>query len=268
MGVVTTSVFDLSGNEIPLQDGALFLEEASSYILIVVGSTCMGAWLDVRSLTEFEHGRFRVDIGHWVGESELIIDAADKLHNIPVFVQPRAEKLSESGWFTMLREIEEWLPGATLGAEGGLLGSVGSIGVGTSFLVEALVPLLPILEKSLKVLIRQPCQLDKGIWIEQDLTKIRECRQDTMAWLAQHPEVGVWLDPWKIVELEGYAPKIPVRISIDSIDHPANQYVAWLLYRIRKKLLEIRVILDRVATSHMSVITINDGNVFVFDQGK
>jgi len=249
LGVVTTSVFDLSGNEIPLQDGALFLEEASSYNLTVVDSACVGAWLDVRSLSAFELGRFRIDIGHWVGESELKIDAAGKLHNIPVFVQPKAEKFSESGWFTMLREIEGWLPGATLGAEGGLLGSVGSIGVGTSFLVEALVPLLPILEKSLKVLIRQPCQLDKGIWIEQNLTKIRECRQETMSWITQHPEIGGWLDPWKAVELEGYGPKIPVRISIDSIDHPANRYVAWLLHRIKKKLQEIIVILDKVTTS-------------------
>ncbi len=249
MGVVTTSVFDLSGNEIPLQDGSLFLEEACSYNLSIVGSAHVSAWLDVCSLSELEQGTFRIDIGHWVGESELKIDAEGKLHHIPVFVQPRAEKLSESRWFTMLREIEDWLPGATLGAEGGLLGSVGSIGVGTSFLVEALVPLLPVLEKALKVLINQPCQLDKSIWIEQDLTKIRECRRETMTWIAQHPEVGAWLDPWKSVELEGYGPKIPVRISIDSIDHPANRYVAWLLYRIRKKLLEIRAILDRIASS-------------------
>ncbi len=249
MGVVTTSVFDLSGNEIPLQDGSLFLEEACSYNLSIVGSAHVSAWLDVCSLSELEQGTFRIDIGHWVGESELKIDAEGKLHHIPVFVQPRAEKLSESRWFTMLREIEDWLPGATLGAEGGLLGSVGSIGVGTSFLVEALVPLLPVLEKALKVLINQPCQLDKSIWIEQDLTKIRECRRETMTWIAQHPEVGAWLDPWKSVELEGYGPKIPVRISIDSIDHPANQYVAWLLYRIRKKLQDIRNILNKLATS-------------------
>jgi hypothetical protein len=238
LGVVTTSVFDLSGNEIPLQDGSLFLQEACSYTLSIVGSANVSAWLDVRSLSELEQGTFRIDIGHWVGESELKIDAEGGLHNIPVFVQPRAEKLSESGWFTMVLEIEDWLPGVTLGAEGGLLGSVGSIGVGASFLVESLVPLLPVLEKALKVLINHPCQLDKDIWIEQDLTKIRECRRETMTWIAQHPEVGARLDPWKAVELEEVILQMPFNLFISIETHCVMKVMAVNLEQVAFCLLQ------------------------------
>ena len=51
------------------------------------------------------------------------------------------------------------------------------------------------------------------------------------------------------MELDGNGPKIPVRRSIDSIDHPANQYVAWLLYRVTKKIQAIKKFLDTLAKS-------------------
>jgi hypothetical protein len=249
LGVVT--LFDLSGNEIPLEDGGLLLEEFRSYNLVVTGSDSAKAWLDVLPLNPQAQGQFRIDIGHWVGETNLKIDTEGEFYEIPIFVQPRAEKLSESRWFVMLREIETWLPGATLGAEGGLLGRVGISGIASPLLAEALVPVLPVLEKALKTLINQPRQLDKGIWIEQSLTKIRGGCREMIAWISQNPEIGMWLDPWKAVELDGHGPKIPLRRSIDSVDHPANQYVAWLLFQIIKKLEEVQNFLNKIANSRL-----------------
>jgi hypothetical protein len=249
LGVITTSFFDLSGNEIPVVDGTLFLQEAGSYYLRIKGVACPRAWLGVRPLREQEGIGFRIDIGHWVGESELRIDAEGELQSTPIVVQPRTEKLSESCWIAMLREIEDWLPAATLGTEGGLLGKVGKTGANSSLLIEALVPLLAAFEKALKVLLNQPCQLDRTIWIEKELTNISNCRRETMSWIGKHPEVGAWLDPWKAVELDGSGPKIPQRVSIDSVDHPANRYIAWLVFRITKKLVEVRSYLDQLAKS-------------------
>lgn len=249
MGLINFSIFDPSGNQIFLDGDTLFLEEVRTYCLKIDGPEKCNAWLDIIGLDQQESGEYHIKIGHWVGKTHLRFEIEEKTQNIPIVVRPRSEKLSENRWLTMLQEIEEWMPGATLGGEGGTHGKVGSKGISSSLLIEALVPLLPLFEKTLKVLISQPRYQDKNIWIEQNFTKIRGCTRDAITWIARHPEVGVWLDPWKKVDLEGDGPRVSIRRSIDTVDHPANQYIAWVIYQVVKKLQYTQKVLRDMAGS-------------------
>ncbi len=249
MGLAYCSLFDPQGKELEIENDTILLEETQTYSLKVRDFVNTKVWLNALPLPQQEYGEYCIKIGHWVGKSNLCIDVDGKLHNIPIVVQPRADKLSKDRWFSMLREIEDWLPGATLGGEGGLHGNVDNVGISSPLLADALIPLLPMLKQALKVLINQPRQLDKSIWIEQNLTTIRGCDHETMTWIIQHPDIGAWLDPWKAVELEGNGPPIPIRRTIDSNDHPANQYVAWLIFRITKKLEDTQKIFKKIANS-------------------
>jgi hypothetical protein len=49
--------------------------------------------------------------------------------------------------------------------------------------------------------------------------------------LAFHMGIGV-LDPWHQMELLGAGPTHAQRRTVDSVDHPANRYVSWLVWRV------------------------------------
>ena len=170
-------------------------------------------------------------------------------YEVPVNIQPRGEKLSAEFWLAMLTEIEEWLPGGTVGVEGARLGAVGNDGVPAAFLAEALLPLIPLLERSLRIVLSQPRKVDAHIWEDVPLRSTRQVNRETLGWISRHPAIAACLDPWAQSEVEGVGQTLPQRITVDSVNHPANRYVSWLVWRVSECLEKTAAALSQHSTA-------------------
>ena len=232
--MIPCAIRDADGNDVPIADGVLTLEEHRRYTL----QTTEGAavHLGARDLGPAGPAGVALPAEFAVGEQRLRLrlDAAEA--TLRVRILPRAEKLAASAWVTMLSELEGWLGGISTGLEGALTGQVGQEGVDVPWVAEALAPLIPALERALRAALARPVERVRPTWDAAPLHRIRRVTRETLRWVNRHPEVGAWLDPWSAAELSGAPPHLPVREPEDTTDHPANRYLAWLLLRICRRL--------------------------------
>ncbi len=232
-------ILDRDDCEIPIESDAVHVEEANRYRLLVrPADAATRAFLGAVELDRVGDV-FPIPIDHWVGRTELRVESSDLRRILAVEVLPREEKLSEDLWLELLGDLETWLPGLTVGAEGGKKGEVGAAGTDRAtpqLIVEALHPLFPALERAIRALLRAPREQLATVPDDISIRKIRRVEGRTLAWLGRHPEVGAWLDPWLESELQGEAPLVPVLRKEVGFDHPANEYVAWLVGRVQNTL--------------------------------
>jgi len=174
---------------------------------------------------------------------------------LPLEVRPAGSKLDESCWEALLADLEAWLPGLTAGAEGPRVGQVGLTGVAAPLLAEALLPLIPALERALRALLEAPRHRVRDRLDEVPLHRTKAVDRETMAWLGRHPAQYAWLDPVLALEQKGTPPSLPHRTTTDTLDHPANRHVAWLLLQVVKRLDETASVLDKVTGSELTGTT-------------
>ena len=215
----------------------LALEETREYEIVFDGEveSCQ-VYFGSAPLEPDSKGCLSIRPGYWVGDTELRIDWADESLSVPVRVQPRKEKLPDTLWVAMLQDLESWLPGVSVGIEGGKSGQVGTSGVSVPFIAEALIPLITTFEKAIRALLETPRSLDVSIWEDVPLRMVRRVDRETLNWVSRHPEFGVHLDPWKSLESIDQQPWLPQRKTIDVLDHPANRYISWLVRRVERVL--------------------------------
>lgn len=187
---------------------------------------------DRELLWDPESASFPFDLGYASGLTTLRILAGDEVEEIAVRVTPRQTKVSDEAWLALLRDLERWLGGLTVGVEGPRQGSVSRHGSPASFLVEALLPLLPALERAVRAVIKQPRMRQVTHQEDTPLRNTRRVDRETLCWLGRHPEAAQWLDPWRASALAGPEPFVPQRLCLDSLNHPVNRYLAWLLKRV------------------------------------
>lgn len=231
-------------------DGALCLEENSSYEIVVNESTTTHAWLDQLPLETCVPGCFALNTGFWVGKSVLHLETATSRTSIPIRVRPAPHKLDHKAWQIMLSDIEIWLSGVSVGLEGGVNGKI-TTGMGSTpqFLATALLPLVNSLAKSLTSICQSPRTKDSGYWKDVELRNMHKAGRESLAWVTRHPEAGAWLLPWMRVDLVGDEPRFPLRCITETVDHPANRYVVWLARKAKQTLKSTGIALRSMAQS-------------------
>lgn len=220
-------VLDHTGTPLSFEE-ELVLEEARRYTVDVGPGNRV--WLGARELARNTDGEHVLVVTHWVGVNLLRWSSGEDESSVRVRVTPRTEKLSVDTWVSLLSDLEDWLPALSVGAEGGRAGSVGSGGVPASFLVEALLPLVPQLERAVRTVLRDPRERALTVWEDVPLHRARRVDRETLAYAGRHPTVSLWLDRW--AEQSGAEPNVPQRSTLDTLDHPANRYLSWLLCRV------------------------------------
>jgi hypothetical protein len=196
--------------------------------------------VDGRSLERIGSG-WVLSIGHWASPAPLVLrglDAGAEVARARLRVIPRADKLSEQLWLAMLEDLEAWLPGTSVGMEGGRVGEVGRSGAASPLLAEALLPLVPALLHAAHAVVDGPRLRQRSRWEEVPLHQARRADREAIRWALRHPDANVALDPWR--DLGRRQPRFLQRRTDDRLDHPANRYVAWLIHRVA-------AVLDRLA---------------------
>lgn len=214
----------------------LVLEEgspASHYYLTTPTATHI--WLGERELERDASG-WRIPIGFWVGTSMLRVGEGEAVRSIPVHVLPSSEKLDTENWLAMSEALEAWVSGVTAGLAGGRGGNVGNSGVALPLLTECLLQIVPELMRCLNAILHTPKQRATERIEEVAIHRVRAASRDTVGWLSRHSAAARYLDPTLDLEQGDPPPaRIPVYRSHDDVDHPANRYVAWLVWRIGQR---------------------------------
>lgn len=214
---------------LPPPGQALLLQEAKRYTLSHSGA--VEAFLGKRRLTlNVELGGFSLEIPHAVGHLERLLvttDAGETLH-CSVRIEPREEKLSPEAWSAMLADLDAWLSGVTVGEEVATHGQVSAMGVSAPRLVEALLPTLPALRGALRTILEAPRERARTEVEDVPIHAVRRADGATVRWLSRHPEVVSALGDGG----SGRPPLVPQRLGLDTVDHPANRYLAWLALRV------------------------------------
>lgn len=248
-----------NGDLIPVASGQrLSLEETREYEVVFDGDTeaCQVFWGNVL-LEPDSRGRMTIRPGYWVGDAELKIEGPAESLTVPVRVQPREEKLSDSLWVAMLQDLETWLPGVSTGIEGGKDGQVGETGASVPLIAEALIPVIAAFERAIRAILEFPRRLDVSVLNDVPLRMVRRVDRETLKWVSRHPEFHAHLDPWQSIELTGQQPILPQRKTIDILDHPANRYISWLIRRVENVLRKTADGLESASTANPT-----DDNVF------
>lgn len=167
-----------------------------------------------------------------VGRTRLDLLRGPLSWTLTLRVLPAPHKVAPTTWAALLTDLETWLPGLVVGGEEAGVGGVGTVGVGGPLLAAALLPLVPELERALEHLIAGPRRRTLDHLEERALHRTRAADRETVAWLARHPRDAAWLDPARAVELAGPPPTLWQRGTIDTLDHPANRHVCWLLDKV------------------------------------
>jgi len=234
------------GVEVPIEQEAIELEEARGYRLLVASEGTV-ARVDLGgTLVAGDEAGFPFSTGHWVGDTTLSISTPLEHRILGVHVHSRQDKLPDDLWLNLLADLETWLPGISTGAEGGRKGEVGSIGATPQLRCEALNPLVPILERALRALLQAPREQLEIVGEEVPLRRVRRVDRSTMKWLGRHPDAAIWLDPWLSADLTTEPPLVPQKRKEVSLDHPANRYIAWLIFRVISNLRETSAELEAV----------------------
>ncbi|RKH97994.1 DUF2357 domain-containing protein [Corallococcus sp. AB038B] len=234
---------DAQGRCLPevLQEGTAILEEASTYrIALQLGDAARAGWRgwlgELELKWEADTSSFLLQTGYWVGTQSLRIHGPHGERHIPVEVHPRKTKLHAEAWVQLLRELDAWLPGSTVGREGGRHGEVGNTGCDVTGTSAVLGELVPAFMTALEVLATAPRESAVEHWNEIPVHAVRQADRNTLRWLVCHPQAYQCVQGVIEARQEGRNTLIPARASRGALDHPANRYVAWLARQVVLKL--------------------------------
>ncbi len=231
---------------------ALVFEELSSHRLelgaepeaVAVGVAVDDElWLNERRLERRADGSFHLSLGASAGSFRLERRRAGRpVEAVAVVVLPRAAKLDAREWLELLEELDAWLPGVTEGDSGARHGSVtggdGRVEAGAVALLELVQPLLG----ATRALLAAPRIRERGTWLDLPMNTIRRVEPETVRWLARTPVATAALQG-TVAALGERPPDVPQFVLEPALDHPANQFVAWLLRQVALRLeaLETRL---------------------------
>ncbi|HSP81398.1 MAG TPA: DUF2357 domain-containing protein, partial [Myxococcaceae bacterium] len=199
-------------------------------------------WLDGVEL-ELSPKGFPLRTKYWAGTLPLLLRTPEEELRFELHVLPRAEKLSGEAWAVLLRDLDRWLQGSTVGQERGLHGGVGLSGAHVPGVAAVLGELVPAFVSALEDVLKGPRERAVEHWTEAPLHAVRQADAGTLRHLARHP------DTWQRVRGqaeeggEGRQALVPQRAWRGHLDHPANRYVAWL---VREVVHVLRAVVRRV----------------------
>lgn len=250
---MTLRVRDSQGALVPVIEGVLRLEEARVYYL---ESPAEGArpraWLGERELSwGADRTGAEIEVGHWIGASVLRTVLDDRETTVRVEVGPRSEKLSDATWLAMLGELEAWTAGLSVGLEGGGVGAVGHEGSPAPVAAIALLPLVPALISAVRCVARSPREHATSVRQAVPLRAVRRADRETLHWLGRNPGTARAVDRWRVAETGVLDPYVPQETTRDTVDHPVNRYVAWLIRRVEQRLADLAEALGRHARHPM-----------------
>lgn len=196
-------------------------------------------WLNERRLDRREDDSFSLSIGASAGSLRLERRRAGrKIDSMPVVVLPREAKLDAREWLELLEELDAWLPGVTEGDSGARHGRVtgGSehFEAGALALLELVGPLLG----ATRAMLAAPRLRHRGVWLDLPMNTIRRVEPATVRWLARTPAATAALQG-TVGALGEQPPHVPQFALEPDLDHPANQFVAWLLRKVVLRLTEL-----------------------------
>lgn len=221
------TVVDAKGEALPSEDDRWLLEESRVYVIGGVEHVeC-----DDRKLPATAGG-FEFDTGHAIGRRVLVWRAGAQTGRAVLEIRPRSDKLEPEAWLLLIDDLESWLPSVTVGFEGTRHGQVGTQGRSAGWFAEALLPLAPLLLRAVKDLTSHLRIRTLTHLANEPFRRARKASRETMAFMARHPDAAVWLDRWASVERRGQPPLVPLRSTYETLDHPANSYMRWLLRRV------------------------------------
>lgn len=235
---------DSKGLAPSFENGAWILEEARCYELRGVDD----AESDGVALARLSRGAFALETGHVVGRRRLKWRAGGEAGEAFLDVRPRAEKLEAEEWLRLVDELEEWLPGVTVGFGETKHGGVGRQGVTSGLYAEALLPLVQLLLRAVEHLVRDLRTRRRTFVQDEPFRRVRQAQRETLAYLARHPETAAWLGLGG-VERTGKPPLIPLRQTRTDLEHAANRYMRWLLGRVGARFREASARLERHASN-------------------
>ncbi|MDC0681419.1 DUF2357 domain-containing protein [Sorangium atrum] len=246
---MSLQVRDADGLDQHIVDGVLHLEEARTYhVDAPPGAGAPRAWLGPLELPwSQERGSFTLEVGHWVGSAVLKVAHDAQETEVAVQVAPRDEKLSDGAWLALLADLEAWSPGLAIGLEGGGVGAVQSEGTTATVLAIALLPLIPALVRAIRAIAAAPRELAASTREDVPLRAVRRADRETLHWLARHPAAARAVDPWLAARAGQQDPYVPQDVTHETIDHPVNRYVAWLVGRVARVLGDLSVVLGDAA---------------------
>ncbi|MBZ4419948.1 DUF2357 domain-containing protein [Myxococcus sp. RHSTA-1-4] len=244
-------VYEPGGEPLSLSEGVLRLEEARQYFVSPGAGAPEGAvaWLGPLALEwDGAERAFRLPISQWIGAQLLRVAHAGKETTTTVQVVPRADKLSAQAWTVLLSDLEAWLPSLSVGDQPGLQGSVVAGGSRIPHLVEAALPLIPALLESIRAVIAAPRQRTGHTELFVPAHQVRRVERTALGWLERHPEASRALSArWDTDADARRPPLVPVGHATETLDHPANRYVTWLVRSIARDLGAYAEALDGTA---------------------
>lgn len=224
-----------------LQDGVLVLEEDQTYQIALQLSDaaqveCRG-WLGELELEwDATSTSFTLRTSYWVGTQSLRIHGPQGEHHLPVEVLPRKTKLQSEAWAHLLSDLDAWMPGATVGQEGGRHGNVGHHGCDIAGVASVLGDLVPAFETALRSVLRAPKEHSVEHWTEVPIHSVKQADRGTLRWLASHPNTYQGVRGYAESFGTGPVPRVPSRAWQGALDHAANRHVAWLTRQVVLKL--------------------------------
>ncbi len=223
------NILDRHGAAAGREGETFLLEEAQEWWIHLPGSRAE-AVVESQTLHWDSHrGAFRLELPFAVGRMELLLSRGDHRRAVPLRVRPAGHKMDERTWATLLDDLHRWLPAVLGGLEGPRQGSVHTDGAEAPLLAEALLPLVPALEAALRQVLESPRLRTEDIRHDSPLHRTRAADRETVAWIARHPREAAWLNPARQSALTGTPPVLPVPSTRETLDHPVNRHVAWLV---------------------------------------
>jgi len=236
MSELVLYLVDQSGSYPLVEDNGVFtLEETRHYLVTLAGAGASDvAHIDARPLVQVPGG-WALPVGSWTSSKPLSISitrGGDALAGGLARVIPRAEKLPETLWATMMSELEMWMPSIGVGLEGGRAGAVGTRGVPAPLLAEALAPLVEPLILAVQPLLVRPRRRVAALLETVSLREARKADRDAVRWASRHPQWASALNPNRDEAIPTREPHLPQQRTEERLDHPVNCYLAWLLARV------------------------------------
>ncbi len=230
------TIFDTNNHPARFEGGVWLLEEARRWRVRVEGGPCTAALEGLPLAWTADINGFWVDAPFAVGALTLAVQHPEGTTQVPLRIAPAGQKLDPAAWMAMLHDLEAWLGGITTGGEGPRQGAVGHEGARSPFLVEAILPLVVVFEEALAQVLAQPRTRAEDRRRDTPLHQTRAADQETVSWLARHPAAARWVRPENTEAGNGPLPTLPQRSTTDTLDHPANRHLAWLVGRVTKTL--------------------------------
>jgi len=243
------------GSPAPRVGGAWVVEEARALVVELDG----GPWqLDVegRPLAWDQDvgplGGVTLSLPFAVGRVRLSARRGQEVHALTLDVQPAAHKLGATSWSTLLADLERWLPGLGAGVEANRLGGLALSGLDLASAVEALLPLLPSFERAIALALADPRTRERATHEDRPIHLARRADPSTLAWISRHPREAAWLRPDAEPHRVGEPPTLPLPEHVDTLDHPVNRYLVWLIGRVARRLDGAAEVLGRARCSELN----------------